>query len=155
ALFVCLAAAFFAARAGRHGDLFLLLALAASLAGFLPFNLPRASIFMGDAGSTWLGLVLGTFGLLTMAHDYMHLWSWSILLGVFITASTLTLTRRALRGDVWYHAHRSHAYQHASRRYGHGRVDFFIIVVNFVWLFPLAWISLTYPDFAIVLTISA
>src|SRR5690606_14775386 len=63
-LFAALAAAIFAARAGHAGDLFLHLALAAALAGFLPFNLPRARIFMGDTGSTWLGLTLGALALM-------------------------------------------------------------------------------------------
>jgi UDP-N-acetylmuramyl pentapeptide phosphotransferase/UDP-N-acetylglucosamine-1-phosphate transferase len=39
-------------------------ALAGGLGGFLPWNAPKARIFMGDAGSTWLGFVLASLALL-------------------------------------------------------------------------------------------
>jgi UDP-GlcNAc:undecaprenyl-phosphate GlcNAc-1-phosphate transferase len=38
-------------------------ALAAALAGFLPFNLPPARIYLGDSGSSVLGLLLGAYTL--------------------------------------------------------------------------------------------
>lgn len=156
ALFVCLAGAFFAYRAEDAGFGFLLLALAAAIAGFLPLNLPRARIFMGDAGSTWLGLVLGTLGLISAQRGVMHVWAWAILLGVFVSDASLTLLRRFICGEVWYHAHRSHAYQQAARVLGsHGKVDLFISLVNFVWLFPLAWISLVFPRWALLFTLIA
>lgn len=37
--------------------------LASSLAGFLIFNLPPASIYLGDSGSTMIGLVVGILGI--------------------------------------------------------------------------------------------
>ena len=39
------------------------LALTAALAGFLVFNRPPASIFLGDSGSTLIGLVIGVLGM--------------------------------------------------------------------------------------------
>ena len=39
------------------------LALTAALAGFLVFNRPPASIFLGDSGSTLIGLVIGVLGI--------------------------------------------------------------------------------------------
>ena len=39
------------------------LVLAGALAGFLVYNLPPASIFLGDSGSTMIGLVLGILGI--------------------------------------------------------------------------------------------
>ncbi len=39
------------------------LALTAALAGFLVFNRPPASIFLGDSGSTLMGLVIGVLGI--------------------------------------------------------------------------------------------
>ena len=38
-------------------------ALACALAGFLIFNFPPASIFLGDAGSMLIGLVLGVLAI--------------------------------------------------------------------------------------------
>lgn len=45
-------------QAGNQGLLWVSLALAGSLAGFLVYNFPPASIFMGDSGSLFLGFIL-------------------------------------------------------------------------------------------------
>ena len=67
-----------------------------------------------------------------------HLWSWFILLGVFVTDATVTLLRRLFRGERVYEAHRSHAYQNASRRLrGHLPVTLAVAVVNVIWLYPI------------------
>ena len=70
-------------------------------------------------------------------------WSWLILLGVFIVDATLTLFRRWLRGEKVYQAHRSHAYQFASRHYGaHKPVSLAVAAINIVWLIPMAlWVG--------------
>jgi Fuc2NAc and GlcNAc transferase len=94
------------------------LLLAASVAGFLYWNFPPARIFMGDAGSGFLGIVLGGLSLQAAWVSEPMLWAWLILLGVFIVDATFTLFRRLLRGEKVYEAHRSHAYQFASRRFG-------------------------------------
>jgi Fuc2NAc and GlcNAc transferase len=67
------------------------------------------------------------------------LWVWLILLGVFIVDATVTLIRRLVRGDKVYEAHRSHAYQFASRRFGkHLPVTSAVGVINLCWLLPVA-----------------
>ncbi|MNL78450.1 hypothetical protein D3C87_2048350 [compost metagenome] len=44
-----------------------------------------------------------------------------------------------LRGDKVYEAHRSHAYQYASRRFGsHFKVTFVVSLINLLWLLPIA-----------------
>jgi len=113
--------------------------LAAASAGFLAWNFPPARIFMGDVGSGFLGLELAVFAVWS-AHDGGRLfWCWVILLGVFIVDSTLTLIRRVLRGERFYQAHRSHAYQHAARHFGQHRVVALSVgVINIAWLFPIA-----------------
>jgi UDP-GlcNAc:undecaprenyl-phosphate GlcNAc-1-phosphate transferase len=45
------------------------LLLAGALVGFLPFNFAPASIYMGDAGSMVIGLLLATFTILTTFAD--------------------------------------------------------------------------------------
>lgn len=66
-------------------------------------------------------------------------WCWLILLGVFIVDATFTLVRRLARGDKVYEAHRSHAYQFASRAYGkHLPVTLFVVALNLMWLLPIA-----------------
>jgi Fuc2NAc and GlcNAc transferase len=118
--------------------------LAMTVAGFLFWNFPPARIFMGDAGSGFLGMVLGLFSIQAAWIAPQFFWSWLILLGVFIVDATWTLFRRFLRGEKIYEAHRSHAYQYASRYYGsHKTVSLAIGVINVCWLTPLAlWVGL-------------
>ncbi|WP_210643506.1 glycosyltransferase family 4 protein [Pseudomonas sp. Tri1] len=116
------------------------LILAAAVLGFLFWNFPPAKIFMGDAGSGFLGITLGIMSLQAAWVSPVLLWAWLILLGVFIVDATVTLVRRFFRGDKVYEAHRSHAYQFASRRYGrHRPVTLAVAAINVLWLFPLAW----------------
>lgn len=125
---------------GGFGDLvWLPLLLAMAVAGFLFWNFPPARIFMGDAGSGFLGMVLGVISLQAAWASSQLLWAWLILLGVFIVDATFTLVRRLLRGDKVYEAHRSHAYQFASRRLkGHLPVTLGVAAINLFWLLPLA-----------------
>jgi len=61
-----------------------------------------------------------------------------LILGAFVVDATVTLIRRVARGERFYEAHRSHAYQHAAQRWGHLRVTVAVGVVNLCWLFPIA-----------------
>jgi Fuc2NAc and GlcNAc transferase len=113
--------------------------LAAATLGFLIWNFPPAKIFMGDAGSGFLGLMLGAFSLQAAVARPVLLWCWLVLLGVFIVDATVTLIRRLLRGERIYEAHRSHAYQHASREFGaHRPVTLAVAALNLFWLLPWA-----------------
>jgi UDP-GlcNAc:undecaprenyl-phosphate GlcNAc-1-phosphate transferase len=57
-LIASLAIAFIAYRWGRLEDAMVALALAGALAAFLIFNLPPARIYLGDAGSMTIGMML-------------------------------------------------------------------------------------------------
>jgi Fuc2NAc and GlcNAc transferase len=116
-----------------------LLALAAATMGFLLWNFPPAKVFMGDAGSGFLGIILGGLVLQAAAVSSELLWSWLIMLGVFIVDATLTLLRRLIRGDKVYEAHRTHAYQHATQYFeGHLVVTLGVVGINIFWLLPIA-----------------
>ncbi len=123
--------------------IWMLLLLICAVAGFLFWNFPPAQIFMGDAGSGFLGVTLGILSLQAAWATPELLWSWVILLGVFIVDATFTLLRRLLRGDKVYEAHRSHAYQYASRRFGrHLPVTLAVGAINLFWLLPMAlWVG--------------
>lgn len=113
--------------------------LAAASAGFLVWNYPPAKIFMGDAGSGFLGLMLGALSLQAAVARPALMWCWLVLLGVFVVDATATLFRRLLRGERVYEAHRSHAYQHASREFGsHRSVTLVVAAINVLWLLPWA-----------------
>lgn len=139
AICVCLGACLLYWVAGNVDLIWAPLLLAAAVAGFLFWNFPPAKIFMGDAGSGFLGIVLGALSIQAAWASPDMLWCWLILLGVFIVDATFTLFRRLLRGDKVYEAHRSHAYQYASRRFGsHLKVTSVVALINLLWLLPIA-----------------
>jgi Fuc2NAc and GlcNAc transferase len=132
-------AVYWVAGMSMGGDTVLPALLAAAALGFLAWNFPPARIFMGDAGSGFLGLMLGAFSLQAAMVRPALFWCWLVLLGVFIVDATVTLIRRLLRGERVYEAHRSHAYQHASRKFGaHRPVTLAVAALNIFWLLPWA-----------------
>ncbi|TMJ67886.1 MAG: glycosyl transferase [Alphaproteobacteria bacterium] len=89
--------------------------------GFLVWNWSPARVFLGDVGSVPLGYVLGFLLLgLTVRGD----WRIALILPLYFLAdATITLTRRLLRGERVWQAHREHFYQQAVRRgLGHAAV---------------------------------
>jgi Fuc2NAc and GlcNAc transferase len=120
--------------------------VAAAAAGFLIWNWPPARIFMGDAGSGFLGFFVGSIAWATIVRGRLSIWVWLILLGAFIVDATVTLLRRWLRGAHLAEAHRSHAYQRLSRKYrSHLKVTLGILLINGVWLDPLAYAAAARP----------
>lgn len=116
--------------------------LALCVSGFLIWNFPPAKIFMGDAGSGFLGIVLGLLVIYAANISSQLFWGGLILLGVFIVDASYTLFRRLIRGDKVYEAHRSHAYQYASRHFkGHLPVTLGVLLINIFWLLPLACLA--------------
>ncbi len=139
AICTCLSASLLYWLLGFEGLMILPLVLAAAVAGFLFWNFPPARIFMGDAGSGFLGIILGVLSLQAAWASPAFLWVWLILLGVFIVDATFTLIRRLVRGDKVYEAHRSHAYQFASRHFGkHLPITLTVAAINLLWLLPIA-----------------
>jgi len=131
---------------GDDGLTAAMLALAAATMGFLVWNWPPASIFMGDVGSGFLGFTLAVLGLAASRHSVARFEVWMILSGVFVVDATVTLLIRLARGDRWFEAHRLHAYQLlASRWGGHLPVTAAVVVVNLFWLFPWAWMAAQHP----------
>ncbi|MGZ5156940.1 MAG: MraY family glycosyltransferase [Caldimonas sp.] len=139
AISVALAGAFVWWLTQPQGDWLLAVAFAACVAGFLIWNFPPARIFMGDAGSGFLGCMVATLALWS-SHTAPHLfWSWFILGGAFMVDATTTLVRRVARGERFNEAHRSHAYQYAARKCGsHKTVAIAFVAITVFWLFPLA-----------------
>jgi Fuc2NAc and GlcNAc transferase len=115
--------------------------LAASAAGFLVWNWPPARIFMGDAGSGFVGYWIACLVLLTDAVSPAAGATVLILAGVFVVDATVTLLHRLARRDHVFEAHRTHAYQRLARRCGrHLPVTLGSIAVTVIFLGPLAWL---------------
>ncbi|GGD42640.1 glycosyltransferase family 4 protein [Pseudoxanthomonas indica] len=108
-------------------------ALFAACLGFLPFNFPRARIFLGDVGSGALGYALaGLLAVASMAAQPV----WLLILPMlpFLVDAGFTLASRILRGDRWWTPHVGHVYQQAARRFGHVAVTLAYLVISFVTL---------------------
>ena len=141
---------------GTGGGWVAAVVLACCVAGFLPWNWPPAKIFMGDAGSGFLGLMVALLSLWCGQQAPILFWSWFILIGCFMVDATTTLVRRVLRGDKFHEAHRSHAYQYAARLLGsHLRVSLVVGAINLLWLLPIAvLVALTKLDGVVAVVIS-
>ena len=139
AIAVALGGAFIWWLAQPQGDWLLAIAFAACVSGFLLWNFPPARIFMGDAGSGFLGCMVATLALWS-SHTAPHLfWAWFILGGCFMVDATTTLVRRVARGERFNEAHRSHAYQYAARKCrSHRTVSLAFAAVTTAWLLPIA-----------------
>ncbi|MBA0224515.1 glycosyltransferase family 4 protein [Stenotrophomonas maltophilia] len=88
-------------------------ALGLACLGFLPFNFPRARIFMGDVGSGALGYaVAAVLALASVRTDI----NWILLLvpvSPFLVDAGFTLLARIISGQRWMEPHTQHVYQRA------------------------------------------
>lgn len=138
-----------------------MLCVAAATVGFLLLNWPPAKIFMGDVGSTWLAFMVFALALLSVQAGWLSYAAWLVLAAVFVTDATVTLLTRMLRGERWYEAHRSHAYQRLSRRWqggrkaGHRAVTLLVAAVNGLWLAPWAWACVQWPAVSVAFVVAA
>ncbi|MBK1717433.1 MraY family glycosyltransferase [Thiocystis violacea] len=87
------------------------LCVAASSAGFLASNFPPARLFLGDAGSSSLGLLAAGFSLWGTRLELFPLWTAWLAFSPFIVDATWTLLTRIARHERIWEPHRSHHYQ--------------------------------------------
>jgi Fuc2NAc and GlcNAc transferase len=118
-----------------------LLIISTSILGFLVWNFPPAKIFMGDAGSGFLGFILASVSLWAFQDfGFTFFVVYMILHSNFIVDSTFTLVRRVLQGFSPVSPHRTHAYQNASRFFNsHKKATLGVLLVNLVIHLPLAY----------------
>ncbi len=88
--------------------------LIAGILGFLPFNYPRARIFMGDVGSQLCGFVAADLAVRAAATPAVALITPLALLPLLADVAA-TLIRRLRAGERLTQAHRGHLYQMANR----------------------------------------
>ena len=89
--------------------------VAGAALAFAPYNFPAARVFLGDAGSYFLGAwlaVLVVIGLRAgLAPEAVILPA-----GVYLVDTGMTLVRRVRRHEAWHLPHRDHVYQRLIRR---------------------------------------
>lgn len=114
------------------------------ISGFLYWNWPKASIFLGDTGSTQLGFILVVMGI--YFHNIMEfsVLNWIMLTSPFWFDATLTLYRRWRNNEKLNEAHRKHVYQRIVQSgFSHLKVNMYLIAVNCIVLI----IILIYREF--------
>jgi len=136
-------------HAGAVQSSLLSLLLAAACAGFLPWNLGRARVFMGDVGSLSLGFVLAALLLQGFGSGAFSLPVALLVMLLFLADASLTLLSRVIRGERWYNAHRQHLYQRLiAGGWSHGRVALWYQAINLVLILPGIGIAVLYPSAA-------
>jgi len=121
--------------------------LALASLGFLVFNWPKASIFMGDVGSASLGFIFAIL-LLHDAHSPNFL-IWIMLLSLFWFDATITLFRRFKNREKISQAHKKHMYQRLHQAgWSHQKILIASIFFN-ILVFVLIW--LTQPQYYLYL----
>lgn len=94
-------------------------ALGASLLGFLVFNRPPASIYLGDAGSMMIGLFVGVLAVWSAVKESTILASAPMaILAIPLFDSTAAIVRRRLTGRSIYATDRGHMHHLLQLKYG-------------------------------------
>ncbi|MEA3267302.1 MAG: MraY family glycosyltransferase [Candidatus Fermentibacteria bacterium] len=123
-----IAAMFFAALNFMHGTppiAFISVALAGASLGFLFFNFPPASTFMGDCGSNFLGFMLGIIAVLGVytpsgSIPYLAILSPLLILAVPIIDTVMVLLYRRRQGSPLFKGDKNHL-AHRLMRMGYSR----------------------------------
>jgi Fuc2NAc and GlcNAc transferase len=135
------------ADTGAGAEMWMAMAVAAGAAGFLLYNRPPASIFMGDAGSLFLGYALGLIAV-ALAVSGTSTVPPALVLTPFVFDPIFTLARRAKNREVLWRAHRSHLYQRLLKTGAtHGQVALLycawtVVSCGAAWLWthvPATW----------------
>ena len=120
---------FFFITGGLLPETLLSASLLGGFLGFAWFNKPVARLFLGDAGSLPLGLLIG-YLLLELAYAGALI-SALILPLYYVCDTTITLVRRFMQKKKVWQAHREHFYQQATDNgYSVLRVDTIVFILN-------------------------
>ncbi len=84
--------------------------IALACLGFLPFNMPRARVFMGDGGSIFLGFVYSAL-VMALGKNYLEMACYAALLFPFYADALTTMAARLHDHENLARAHRRHLYQ--------------------------------------------
>lgn len=137
--------------------------LATSCLGFLPFNWHPAKIFMGDAGSMFLGFTLGALALLSLSglSDAVEIFTPVLFVGVPIFDTLLSIIRRAIHKKPLFKPDKAHFYNLLMNRgFSHRRsvlfsygLAFLLGVLGFsLKLIPSiwGWVTVAFAAFTLV-----
>jgi UDP-GlcNAc:undecaprenyl-phosphate GlcNAc-1-phosphate transferase len=124
-----------------------LVVVAAALLGFLFFNFPPATVFMGDAGSLSIGFLLAGVGLVssTKATTVAAIAIPVVSLGLPILDTGLAIIRRVLRGEGVHKRDLGHIH-HRLQKLGHSPRQVALILYAACGTLALASMVFLSPD---------
>ena len=108
-----------------------IMAVMGALLGFLPFNLPRARLFMGDVGSIFLGFLFA-LSVCLLAGSWTEFLVFASFLFTFYADEAVTVVERLWRGESLLAPHRRHLYQFLANERGiaHWKVSALYAVIQ-------------------------
>ncbi len=116
-------------------------ALTGAALGFLVWNRPPARLFMGDAGSYFVGFEIAALAMLAPLEGGATL-PFLVLFLPFVVDASLTLVARIFAGERFWQPHRQHVYQRLLLAgWPPSRLLFALAVINVTVCWPLAWWS--------------
>lgn len=95
---------------GDAANILLCISAAFSCGGFLPFNIPKAQVFMGDVGSILLGFIFACM-VVMFSNDALDFICLAGFLFPFYADELTTMTVRVTAGEDLSQPHRQHLYQ--------------------------------------------
>ncbi len=142
AVVIALGAGYIAGRLGLLPSLTVAWVIAAAALGFLFWNWPPARIFMGDAGSGFLGYTLGCLAIGSGTGWQGGFYTFALLLALFWVDATFTLLKRMIRRERFWEPHRQHLYQQAAQKgYSHHEITLFFVTVNMLLFIAAAMMA--------------
>lgn len=118
ALISCVGCGVAGAALGQRLAVSLACVLGGCIVGFLVYNFPPASVFMGDNGSYFLGFMIAAMGVLVTSATGTPrgLVAGILLVGLPVIDAALAIARRIARGSSPLRGDRSHIYDWLARR---------------------------------------
>ena len=124
--------------------------------GILIRNWYPAKIFMGDTGSISIGFIFAFFIFYSASESMISIYTWLILLSIFISDSTYTLVVRIVTKKNIIEPHLTHAFHLlAANKNSQILITKSMIVLNIFWVLPMALLSNYYMNYNVVITFLA
>lgn len=160
-IFACVTMAAVAAHSDHPTVALLLVALAGAGLGFLPFNLPPASTYIGDSGAYVMGFLLGTLSIraATGPTDQVFIFVPLVALGYPIMDGALAFTRRILQHKHPMIGDGDHMHARMEAQ-GAGPRGMLVVIYSLAAMFSvgaiiLHWIDKTWIEATVLLALLA
>ena len=118
--------------------------LGGAAGGFLPFNFPKAKMFLGDVGSISLGFNSAVYLLwiVNISPEKSGAWIVFLIPTYFFVEGFVAILRRMIKGEKWWHPHREHFYQRLVRAGSSHAKTSFLFWGGQVVITVILWVSL-------------